>query len=54
MDGLIDAAGSEGLVGDFSIIKCTRDEKLEDAMKAQIMASLTYSATPPEWRVVAP
>ena len=53
MDGDITMAGSEGLVGDFAVIKCTRDEKLEDAMKAQITVSLTYSATPPEWLVVA-
>ena len=53
MDGDITTPGSEGLVGDFAVIKCTRDEKLEDAMKAQITVSLTYSATPPEWLVVA-
>ncbi len=53
MDGDITVAGSEGLVGDFAVIKCTRDEKLEDAMKAQITVSLTYSATAPVWLVVA-
>jgi len=49
MDGSILAVGSEGLVGNFSITKFTRNEPLEEALKVAVTAKLTYSAIDPVW-----
>ena len=49
LDGPNDVAGNQGLEADFSILKITRAEPLEDAMKCTITAKPTYSDTAPEW-----
>ena len=38
MDGAIDSTGSEGLTANFSITECSRDESLEEGVKASIVA----------------
>lgn len=52
MDGGISTSGSQGLQADFSITKFSRVEALEDAIKVQVTAKPTYSATAPAWVVV--
>ena len=45
----VDGAGAQGLVGDFQITNFTRTEPLEEAMKVQVTAKLTFSANAPQW-----
>jgi predicted secreted protein len=40
---------SEGLDGDFEIMNLSRDESLEEAVKASVTAKLTYSTRAPAW-----
>ncbi|MDL5053358.1 phage tail tube protein [Oscillatoria laete-virens NRMC-F 0139] len=53
LDGAKDVAGSQGLWADFSVTNLTREEPLEDAIKAKVTVKPTYSAIPPAWVTVA-
>jgi len=53
MDGAIETPGSEGLQGLFSVTNFTRNEPLEEVLAVQVTLKPTYSATPPQWVVVA-
>jgi hypothetical protein len=52
MDGPVAEAGSEGLWADCAILKFDRDEALEEAVKVSVTAKPTYSANPPQWKVI--
>jgi hypothetical protein len=53
LDGSKDVVGSQGLWADFSVTNLTREEPLEDAIKAKVTLKPTYSAIPPAWVTVA-
>jgi len=53
LDGPKDVVGSQGLWADFSVTNLTREEPLEDAIKAKVTVKPTYSAIPPAWVTVA-
>jgi hypothetical protein len=53
LDGSKDVVGSQGLWADFSVLNLSREEPLEDAIKAKVTVKPTYSAIPPAWVVVA-
>lgn len=53
LDGAKDVVGSQGLWADFSVTNLTREEPLEDAIKAKVTLKPTYSAVPPAWVTVA-
>jgi len=53
LDGAKDVVGSQGLWADFSVTNLTREEPLEDAIKAKVTLKPTYSAIPPAWVTVA-
>jgi len=52
MDGDIISAGSEGLRAEMAVITVTRQEPLEEAMKATVNIKPTYSENAPEWMVI--
>jgi len=52
MDGDITTTGSEGLRAEMSVITVTRQEPLEEAMKAVVNIKPTYSDNAPEWMVI--
>lgn len=53
MDGAIDAAGSQGLWADCSIIDFSREEPLEEALSVKVTAKPTYSTNAPQWKTIA-
>jgi hypothetical protein len=54
MDGPITTHGSQGLRGEFEVMKFNRNEKLAEAITADISIKLTYfPLDPPNWLVVA-
>lgn len=53
LDGAKDEEGAQGLWADFSVTNLTREEPLEDAIKAKVTVKPTYSAIPPAWVTVA-
>ncbi len=53
MDGDIETTGSQGLRAEMAITGFSRSEALEEAMMVNVNAKPTYSANPPEWKVVA-
>lgn len=53
MDGDIETAGTQGLWADCSVINCTRQEGLEEAMLASITIKPTYSANAATWKTIA-
>jgi len=53
LDGAKDVVGSQGLWADFSVTNLTREEPLEDAIKAKVTVKPTYSAISPAWVTVA-
>ena len=52
MDGPIDESGSQGLRATMSILNFTREEPLEEAIKAKVSCKPTYAANAPQWMVV--
>ena len=52
MDGDIATAGSQGLRATMSIMNFSREEPLEEAMKASVTCKPTYAANAPQWLVV--
>ncbi len=53
MDGDIETVGSQGLVGDFNVMKFTRNESLEEALTVSVSVKPTYSDTAPAWVIVS-
>lgn len=53
LDGAKDVVGSQGLWADFSVTNLSREEPLEEAIKAKVTVKPTYSAVSPEWVTVA-
>jgi hypothetical protein len=53
MSGDITAAKSRGLWAECKITKFDREESLEDQMMIKLTAKPTYSANPPQWKVIA-
>ena len=52
MDGPIADSGSQGLRATMSIMNFSREEPLDEAIKAKVSCKPTYAAHPPEWMVV--
>ena len=52
MDGAVDAAGSQGLWADCSIIDFSREEPLEEALSVKVTAKPTYSTNAPQWKTI--
>lgn len=52
LDGESDVTGVQGLWADFSVINFSREEPLEDAIKAKVTVKPTYSAVSAEWVTV--
>lgn len=52
MDGDIATSGSQGLRATMSIMNFSREEPLEEAMKAKVTCKPTYAANAPLWLVV--
>ena len=52
MDGDIATAGSQGLRATMIIMNFSREEPLEEAMKASVTCKPTYAANAPQWLVV--
>jgi hypothetical protein len=52
MDGDIEAAGAEGPWADCAILKFERKEPIGEAAAVSITAKPTFSANPPEWKVI--
>lgn len=53
MDGYMDDAESQGLRATFSILKFTREEPLEEALKVSVTAKPTYATYAPVWMLGA-
>ena len=52
LDGDASTAGTQGLWADFSVTNFSREEPLEDAVKAKVTIKPTYSAVGAEWVTV--
>jgi predicted secreted protein len=46
---ILDGAAGQGLQGDFSVTKFSRNEPLEGAITVSVTVKVTYSDTPPTW-----
>jgi len=53
MSGPVAVAGSRGLWADCAILKFERDEGLEAALTVAVTAKPTYSANPPDFKVIS-
>lgn len=49
LDGAIDDPGSQGFRATMSVLKFSRSEPLEEAMKASVTLKPAYSANAPAW-----
>ena len=52
MDGAITQTGSQGLRATMGVTKFTREEPLEEAIKAAVTLKPAYAAQAPEWMTV--
>jgi hypothetical protein len=52
MDGPVTEGGREGLWADCAILKFDRNEPLEEAITVSVTAKPTYSANPPQWKII--
>lgn len=53
LDGASTTVGSQGLWADFAVTNMSREEPLEEAIKAKVTVKPTYSSVAPEWVTVA-
>ena len=49
LDGLVTTVGSQGLWADFSVLNFTREEPLEEAIKAKVTIKPAYSSVAAAW-----